>query len=72
MDSIGCAPGVRRVHPESQGSQGCTQRAVGFIRGRWIHWGAPWGSSGSSGVTGFTGMCPGVRRVHPGSLASLE
>ena len=40
---------------------------VGFILGRLVHWGAPWGLSGSSGIAGFIG----VRRDHQGSLLSL-
>ena len=42
--------------------------AVGFIRGCWDHWCATWVPSGSSGVTGFTGVRPGG---HRGSLGSL-
>ena len=77
-------PGGRQVHPGSLGSLMCALGVVGFIRGRWVHWGAPWGrriypgsldsmvcalgSSGSSAVVRFTGMRPERRRVHPGSL----
>ena len=41
---------------------------VGFILVCWVHWGAPWGSYGLSGVAGFIEVRPGGRRVHPGSL----
>ena len=42
-----------------------------FIRGRWVHCGAPWSSSDSSEVAAFIGVHPGVGRFHPGSLGSL-
>ena len=45
--------------------------AVGFIRGCWDHWSKPWVPSGSCGVTGFTVVRQGGRRVHPASLDSL-
>ena len=48
-------------HPRSLGSLVCTLGVVGFIRGHWVHWGAPWGLLCSSGVVGFTGVCPGGR-----------
>ena len=54
-------PGGRRVHPGSLGSLGRALGVVGFIRGNWVNWGAPWGSSDSSGVTGLTGVRPGCR-----------
>ena len=44
---------------------------VGFVRGRWVHWGASWGLSGSSMVAGFIGVRSGRSRVLPGSLGSL-
>ena len=66
-----CGLSVRLVHPGSLGSLGCTRSVVGFIRGRWVHRGSPWGSSGSSGATGFTGVRPGDLWGHPGSLDSL-
>ena len=85
---IGIRPGGSRVYPRSLVSLGCARGVVGFIKGRWIHWCAPWESSGSSGVAGFIGVrpllssgssgvtgfivvCPGGRRVHPGSLGSF-
>ena len=57
----------------SLGSLGCALGAVGFIRGRCVHSGAPLGSSGSFGVfggcallrvVGFTRVRPGSRRGH--------
>ena len=47
-------------------------RGVGFMRGRLVHWAAPWVPSGSSGDAGFTGVRLGGYRVHPGSLGSLR
>ena len=35
------------------------------------HWGADYGSSGSSGVAGSIGVRPGCHGIHPGSLGSL-
>ena len=55
----------RRVHPGSLGELGCALGVVVFIRVRLVHWGAPWGWSGSSGVAGFIGV---RRPVHPCSL----
>ena len=46
-------------------------RVVGFIRGRWVHSGSPWGSLGSSWVVGFTRVRYLGRWVHPGLLDSL-
>ena len=62
---------VRRVHPGSLSSLGCALGAVEFIRGRWVHYSAPWEPSCSSWVAGFTRRRPGVFQVHPGSLVSL-
>ena len=45
---------------------------VGFIRGDWVHSGAPWGSFGLCVVDVFNRVCPGVRWVHPGSFGSLR
>ena len=94
---IGVRPGGRRVHPRSLCSFGCVLAVVrvhwgcalwvsGFIRGHWFNWGAPRGSSRSSGVAGFIGVRPvdlrvlqeslcslvAPRRVHAGSISSLE
>ena len=41
-----------------------------FIRGRWVRWGVPWESLGSSGVPWFIGMRAGGRSVHTMSLDS--
>ena len=60
--------GGRRVRPGSLGSLGCVLGVVRYIRNRWVNWGAPWGSSGSSGVIA---VCTLGRRVIPGSLGSL-
>ena len=45
---------------------------VGFIRGSWVHSGAPLGSFGLCGVDAFTCVCAGGRWIHPGSLCSLQ
>ena len=67
---------VRWVHAGSLGSSGSALGyalgVVGFIRGCWVHSGAPWGCFGVSGVDGFTRVCPGGRCVHPVSLGSLR
>ena len=57
--------GRRRVHPWSLASLGCDWMVVKFIWGRWVHWGAPWGLSGSYGVAGFFGVLSGARMAHP-------
>ena len=46
-------PGGRWVHPGSLGSLRCALIIVGFIRGRLVHSGSPWGSLGSSGLVWF-------------------
>ena len=57
-------PGVRRLHTWSLDSLGC-------VLGFWVHWGAPWESSG---VAGFVGVRPGFvgfirgRWGHSGAL----
>ena len=66
LGSFGCAFGDRRIHPGSLGSMGCALGFVGFIRGRWVHWGAPWGSSRSSCVAGLLAERPGVARSIAG------
>ena len=45
---------------------------VGFSRYRCVHFRAPWRSSGSSGVVGFTQVRSGCRWVHQLSWVSLE
>ena len=47
------------------GSLECAQRVVGFIRGRWIHWGPPSVSSCSFGFVRVIRVCPGGRSVAP-------
>ena len=42
-----------------------------FIRGRWVQSGAHWGSLDSSGVVGYTRVCPWGHWVHPWSLGSI-
>ena len=64
LSSIRCAM-VLVDHPWLLDSLGYTLVAVGFIKGRRVHWSTPWGPSGSSGVAGFTGVRPGGRLVHP-------
>ena len=74
---IGVRSGVRRFHPGLLGSLGCALGIVRFIRGRWVHRGAPWWSSGSSGVAefigvdGFIGVLSWVRQVPPGSCTGF-
>ena len=64
-------PEGRRVHPESLLSLGYALVVVGFILGRWVHWGAPLESSYSSGFAGFTGVCLGCCLAHAESLGSF-
>ena len=45
-----------------------TMWVVWFMQDRWVHWSAPWVSSGSSGVAGVIGVRPGGGGVHPGPL----
>ena len=73
-------PAGHRAYLGSLGSRGfalgvveldkrrCALGVVGFIQGRWVYSGAPWGSSGSFGVVGFAWVHPGGRQVHSGSL----
>ena len=44
---------------------------VGFVRGRKVYLGAPWGTSALFGDAGFFEMRPWCRRVLSGSLGSL-
>ena len=39
-----------------------------FFRVSLVHSGAPWGVLGSSGVVGFTPVCPGGIWIHLGSF----
>ena len=70
-------PVFRWVHPGSLGSSGdvgFTRVHTGcraFIRGRWVHSGAPWGLMDSSRVVKFTRVRPGGHCVYVGSLGSL-
>ena len=41
---------------------------VGFVRGRWCHWGAPWESLGAFGLARFIAVRPEDRRVRSRSL----
>ena len=43
-----------------------------FIRCRWVHSSATWGSLGSSCVVGVTQERSGYRLVHTGSFGSLH
>ena len=43
----------------------------GFIRDRWVHYGAPLGSFSSFAFAEFIGVRATDRRVNPGSLRSL-
>ena len=56
---IGVRPGACRAHVVSLSLLVCALGVVRFIRGSWVHWGAPWGSLGSSRVAA-------LYRVHPG------
>ena len=66
---IGVRPGGRRVRSRSMGSLRCALGVVEFIRGGWVHWGAPWRSlnsfgerlGGSQGSLGSFGCALGVR-----------
>ena len=53
------------------GALGCALEVIGIIRGPWVDWGAPWGSSGPQGVAGFIWLRRGGRRVCSGSLGSF-
>ena len=78
---MGVRPWGRLVHQGLLGSLGCVLKVVvfiwcapwvnGFIRVRYVYWGAPLGLSGLSGIAGFIGVCTGGRRFHQGSLRSL-
>ena len=62
MDVVGrgftqVRPGCCRVHSGWLGSGGCALGVVGFMRDRWVHDGASWGSSGSFGCSlGHSGV----------------
>ena len=78
-------PGGRWVYPGALGSLGFAVGVVGsvvrftlvplgvvgFIRGLLVHLRSIWGSLFSSTDIGFTGVCPGGRWIHPGTLGSL-
>ena len=82
VDFTGVRPGGSWVHPWLLGSLQCT---LVIVRGRWVHYSAPWvwlGSSGvaeftrvrslrSSWVVGFTRVRRSCRWIHPCSLGSL-
>ena len=73
-------PGGRRVHLGCLVSCVRALGVLGFIRGRWVHAGSPWGSSGVIGFTWeverfigglwFRAGAPWGRLVHSGSLCS--
>ena len=44
---------------------------VGFIRGSWVHWGAPWWSSGSFRVAGLIGVFAEGHPVYHVTLGSF-
>ena len=52
-------PRGRRVLSRSMGSLGSALGVVGFVSGRWVHWGEPWG------------VRSGGLRVRSGSMGSL-
>ena len=61
-------PGCRKVRSRSLGSLGCALVFVGLVGGSRVHWGSPWGSSGSFGVAR---VHPGGHRDRSGSLGCL-
>ena len=65
LDALGYALGVVGF------IRGRSVGVVGFVRGCWVHWGAPWESTDSSGVAGLFGVHPAGGRVRPRSLSSL-
>ena len=65
----GVRPGGRQIRPGSKDSLGCALGFVWCIRGRWVHYDSPLGSSGSSGVAGLIWVHPAGRSVRPGSLS---
>ena len=62
---------IGRVRSRSMGSFGCALGVIGYVRGDWVHWGAPWGSLGSFVVAGFLGERLGGSPVRSGSLGSF-
>ena len=71
-------PGGSSVHLGSLSSLGLALGFLGFalgvvefIRGRCVHFGSTWSSSGSFGVVGFTRIRPGGLLVHPRSLGTF-
>ena len=78
LGSLGSFEVVWLVHLRSLGSLWFTLGVVeyalvvtGFHRRCWVHLVSPWVSLGSSGLTGFTRIRPGVLSVYSGSLGSL-
>ena len=75
---IGVRPGACQFHAGSlvvgltavTGNICVRPEGLVLILGRWVYWGAPTGSLGSSGVTGFIGVHPWSCRVCAGSLGS--
>ena len=59
------------VHHGSLGTLAYALGVVGFIRGRWVHSRAPWGSWSSSQVVEFTHGRTRGRWVPPGTLNSF-
>ena len=66
-----CSGGGGSVRYGVVGFTGVRPGVFGFIQGRWLPWGSPWESLGSSGVVGFAGFRPGGHWVPPWSLCSL-
>ena len=65
---IGVRPWCRRVLSGSQDSLGCALGVFRFVRGQWIHFGGPWGASGTAGVAGKRS---GGRRISSWLLCLL-
>ena len=67
LGSFKRALGVVRYIRVHSGSFERVVGVVGFIRVRWVHSGAPLGSSGLFELIGHIGVCPDGRRVNLGA-----
>ena len=56
--------GRHLVHSRSLSAFVCALGFIGFIRGRWVHLAAPWGTSDSFGGVRFIRVRLGGRWVH--------
>ena len=64
----GGAPWGRQDRFGRLGLLRCALEVVGLSCGRWVHWGAPLGTSDSLGVSGYIGVGPVCRPVRSWSL----